>query len=187
MIRKRDRYTRARDRGQRPKHPAPREGFLLADVARLTAVPVRTLRDYVRRGLLRYSERLGTITRYPRSEVVRLLGALRLKSLTKATWVEIKRRVETMSASDLERWLVEQGLVPGVAAELGIALLARVPEPGPSERSMLSMEGADAHWQRTELLPGLELLLSVSASPAVKRAAQRIIDEHVAGVWATQT
>ena len=182
MTRKRDRYTRARDRGRRPKHPAPRDGFLLADVARLTAVPLRTLRDYVRRGLLHYSERRGTITRYPRSEVVRLLGALRLKTRTKGTWVEIKRRVDAMSPPDLERWLVEQGLVPGVAAELGIALLARVPEPEPSPRSTLSLQRADTHWQRTELLPGLELLLSASASPAVKRAAQRIIDEHVAAV-----
>jgi DNA-binding transcriptional MerR regulator len=182
MTRKRNRYTRARDRGRRPKHPAPREGFLVADVARLTNVPVRTLRDYVRRGLLHYSERRGTITRYPRSEVVRLLGALRLKRLNKGTWVEIKRRLDTMSPLDLEQWLVEQGLAPRVATELGIAPLAKVPEPEPSARSMLSIERANAHWQRTELLPGLELLLSVSASPAVKRAAQRIIDEHVAGV-----
>ena len=182
MTRKRDRYTRARDRGRRPKHPAPREGFLLADVARLTAVPLRTLRDYVQRGLLHYSERRGTITRYPRSEVVRLLAALRLKAHTKGTWAEIKRRVDAINPPDLERWLVEQGLVPEVAAELGIALLARAPEPESGARSMLSMERPDGHWQRTELLPGLELLLSASASPAVKRAAQRIIDEHVAGV-----
>lgn len=73
--------------------------------------------------------------------------------------------------------------MPEVAAELGISLLTKPAEPPPGDaRIMLSMDCADAHWQRTELLPGLELLLSVNASPAVKRAAQRIIDEHVAGV-----
>jgi hypothetical protein len=86
MPRKRDRYTRARDRHRRPKTPAPRDGFLIADVARLTAVPVRTLRDYVRRGLLHYSEARGTLTRYRRGEVLRLLAAIRLKAQTKATW-----------------------------------------------------------------------------------------------------
>ena len=38
-----------------------------------------------------------------------------------------------------------------------------------------------ALWQRTELLPGLELHLSAAASAAVKAAARRIIDEYVGG------
>jgi DNA-binding transcriptional MerR regulator len=176
MIRKRSWYTRARDKRRRPKHAAPRDGFLLHDVARLTAVRVRTLRDYVRRGLLHYSERRGTITRYPRSEVVRLLAALRLKAQTRATWVEIKRRVDSVSAPELEKWLAEQGLAPTIAAELGIAKIANPSATHPDAPNGLA---TDADWHRTELLPGLELLLSASASPVVKHAAQRIVDEHV--------
>jgi DNA-binding transcriptional MerR regulator len=179
MIRKRSWRTRARDRRRRrPKHPAPQDGFLLHQVAHLTGVPVRTLRDYVRRGLLHYSERRGTITRYPRSEVIRLLGALRLKAQTKATWSEIKRQLDTFSAADFERWLAEPGLAPAVAVELGVAPLTSALTPNPDAPNGSAAEGAAGSWQRTELLPGLELFLSPSASTAVKHAAQRIIEEH---------
>jgi hypothetical protein len=41
------------------------------------------------------------------------------------------------------------------------------------------MERAGEHWQRIELLPGLELFLSKGASPVVKSAAERIVEEHV--------
>jgi DNA-binding transcriptional MerR regulator len=180
MIRKRSWRTRARDRRRRrPKHPAPQDGFLLHQVAHLTGVPVRTLRDYVRRGLLHYSERRGTITRYPRSEVIRLLGALRLKAQTKATWSEIKQQLDTFSAADFERWLAEPGLAPAVAVELGVAPLTSALNPNPDAPNGSAAEGEAGSWQRTELLPGLELFLSPSASTAVNRAAQRIIEEHI--------
>jgi len=177
MVRKRTPYTRARDRRRRPKHPAPRDGFLLSDVARLTNVPVRTLRDYVRRGLLHYSERRGTVTRYPRNEVLRLLGAIRLKSQTKAKWAAVKGQLDTFSAPELERWLVEQGLRPEIAVELGIAPLAVSVAPRPEALDAHSTERAVTLWQRTELLPGLELLLDARADAAAREAAQRIIDE----------
>jgi DNA-binding transcriptional MerR regulator len=178
MVRKRSRYTRARDRLRRPKHPAPRDGFLLSDVARLTAVPVRTLRDYVQRGLLHYSERRGTLTRYPRIEVLRLLGALRLKTQTRATWAAVKRQLDTLSALELERWLVGQGLGSRIAVELGIAPLAISAAPHPEGLNVPSVERAATFWQHTELLPGLELFLNASAGPEAIRAAQQIIDEH---------
>jgi len=178
MVRKRSPYTRAKDRRRRPKHPAPRDGFLLSDVARLTAVPVRTLRDYVQRGLLHYSERRGTLTRYPRSEVLRLLGALRLRAQTKATWTAVKRQLDAVSEPELERWLVEQGLAPRVAVQLGVAPLATSVGRHPEAAHVPSTERAATFWQRTEVLPGLELFLDASAGAAVRDAAQRIIAEH---------
>jgi DNA-binding transcriptional MerR regulator len=182
MIRKRNKYDRARDqRRRRPKHPAPLDGFLLHDVSRLTAVPIRTLRDYIQRGLLRYSERRGTLTRYPRSEVIRLLGAIRLKTQTKATWAAIKRQVDTFKSPDLEKWLLEQKLNPQVAAELGMAPLASTSTPLLATTNPPSTEHSAGVWQRTELLPGLELHVSAAASAAVKAAARRIIEEHVGG------
>ena len=147
-------------------------------MARITAVSVRTLRDYVRCGLLHYSERRGTLTRYPANEVLRLLGALRLKAQTKATWAAVKRQVNALSASDLERWLVEQGLRSEVAVELGIAPLAISVPPRPEAIDVPLIERAATFWQRTELLPGLELFLDASAGPAARHAAQRIIDEQ---------
>jgi hypothetical protein len=111
--------------------------------------------------------------------VVRLLVALRLKAQTKAAWSEIKRQLDTFSATDLERWLAESGLAPAVAVELGVVPLTRAVTPNTDAPNGLATEGAAGSWQRAELLPGLELLLSPSASVAVKRAAQRLIEEHV--------
>ena len=111
--------------------------------------------------------------------MIRLFGALRLKAQTKAAWSAIKRQLDGISAADLERWLAESGLAPGVAVELGVAPLTSALTPNPDAPNGPAIEGAANAWQRTELLPGLELCLSPSASAAVQRAAQRIIDEHI--------
>ena len=71
----------------------------------MTAVPVRTLRDYVRRGVLRHSELRGTLTRYPEREVLRLRAALRLKAQTKEPWADIKRKLDASSEDDLKEIL----------------------------------------------------------------------------------
>jgi len=178
MARKRDRYTRARDRRRRPQTPAPTDGFLIRDVARLTAVPVRTLRDYVQRGLLRHSELRGTLTRYPRREVLRLLVALRLKADTKATLAEIKHKLDALGEAELHATLGEAALAPAVATELGITSHAPGATARPELPGLPALECTSAYWHRIPLLPGLELLLSAGASPTVTDAALRIVREH---------
>jgi DNA-binding transcriptional MerR regulator len=178
MVRKRDAYTRARARRRRrPKSPAPTEGFLIRDVARLSGVSVRTLRDHVGRGLLRYSEARGTVTRYPRREVIRLLAALRLKAQTRASWAELKRQLDASSEAHLEAGLDGQ-LPSAVAVELGL-----VKDPntaGDAARSdETPRERAEECWYRTVLLPGLELFVSATASPLVLQAAARLVRENL--------
>jgi DNA-binding transcriptional MerR regulator len=178
MVRKRYWYNRTRAKRPRPKTPAPRDGFLIADVARLTDVPVRTLRDYVRRGLLCYSEARGRITRYPRVEVRRLLVALRLRAQKRAPWAAIKAELRAFDDARLEAWLAAQQLAPAVAAELGIVSVENVGATSLDSQPDASTGGGE-RWQRTELLPGLELFLRDGASPAVRNAARRIVEEHV--------
>ncbi len=162
---------------RRPKTPAPQGGWVIRELSQISGVSVRTLRSYVNQKILRPLERRGTQTRYPRSEVIRLLGALRLKAQTRANWAETKQRLDTVRAADLERW-VEQGLAPAVAVELGFAQLSGANASDPDATSERAAESALTTWQRTELLPGLELCLSPHASAAVQRAAQQIIEDH---------
>jgi DNA-binding transcriptional MerR regulator len=173
MARKRDAYTRARDRRRRPKTPAPTDGFLIRDVARLSGVSVRTLRDYVQLGLLRHSELRGTLTRYPRREVMRLFAALRLKAQTKTTWAEIKRQLDSWSEARLDACL--DGQLPSVVAdELG--LVKRPSTAGGVTRSDdAPRERTGELWHRTVLLPGLELFVSAAASPMALQAAARLL------------
>jgi hypothetical protein len=110
--------------------------------------------------------------------VLRLLGALRLKAQTRATCAKVKRQLDTFSMPELERWLIGQGLNPAVAVELGIATLATKVAPTSKASSGPATEHAAAFWQRTELLPGLELFLSATASAAVKHAAQRMTEHR---------
>lgn len=175
----RNTYWRARRRRKptRPKSSAPPDGFLIVDVARLTGVPVRTLRDYVRRGLLRYTEARGTLTRYSTREVVRLVAALRLRAEKWGTWAAIKTELDTFDDAQLQAWLAEQRLAPALAAELGLSGVHG--EATGVALPQGSSTDTGERWQRTELLPGLELSLSDAASPAVRNAARRIIEEHV--------
>jgi DNA-binding transcriptional MerR regulator len=164
----------------RPKSPAPRDGFVISNIARLTGVPVRTLRDYVRRGLLRHSELRGTLTRYPQREVMRLVVALRLKAQTKVSWAEIKRRIDAFDEARLRAWLGEQSLPPALAAELGLAAPTHDSvSAGASTSSGPPMEQTGECWHRLVLMPGLELFLSAGASLVVKSAARRILEEQV--------
>jgi DNA-binding transcriptional MerR regulator len=186
MVRKRSRWTRARDRGHhRPKTPAPKTGWLLAELAALTGLPVTTLRYYVQQGLLRPAEFRGTLTRYQRPELLRLLGIVRLKSEGKSTLAEKRSRLDSMSSGDLEKWLGSGPLAPAAAAALGLAAASPTPASNSATLAALPRTSIDLGratnevWQRIALLPGLELHVRADAPQAALAAAQRICDEYV--------
>ena len=182
QVRKRDRYTRARERRTRPRTPAPKTGWLIRELAQMTDVSVRTLRNYVTKGLLTPTEFRGTATRYQRREVLRLLAAMRARKETKLTLDEIKRKLDALAESELEAWLRKGPLPAPASAALGI-----VPEPAPRDvdaeadpiRALERWQPQLDTWQRIRLLPGLELMLGPTASPAAMRAAQKICGEYL--------
>ena len=186
MVRKRNRWTRARDVGhRRPKTPAPKTGWLLAELAAMTGLPVTTLRYYVQQGLLRPAEFRGTLTRYQRPELLRLLGILRLKSEGKSTLAEKRRRLESMSSGNLEKWLVSGPIAPAAAAALGLAAAPPARASNPARLAASPQTAVElgrttiGFWERITLLPGLELHVRADALEAARALAQRIADECV--------
>lgn len=180
-VRKRDRYTRARAKRTRPKTPAPKTGWLIRQLSQLTQVSVRTLRNYVSKGLLTPTELRGTITRYQRRELLRLVLVLRARQGTKLTLAEIKADLDQLTDAELEARVRAASVPIAIAAALDISA---EPAVAPDPNDELALEGqpwssALENWQRVRLLPGLELLLGPDASPAAVRAAHRICSEYV--------
>ena len=134
------------------------------------------------------TELRGTLTRYERPELLRLLGIVRLKSEGKSTLAEKQRRLDSMATGELEAWLSSGPLAPAAAAALGLqrptssAAAARTPLPATPQNSVELAKAPGEFWQRIALLPGLELLLRADAPPAARSAAQRICDEY----WASR-
>lgn len=147
----------------------------------MTGVTVRTLRNYVAQGLLEPIEFRGTATRYSRRQLLLLLGMLRARKDSKLTLAQIKTQLEARGDSELEAWLRTGPLPPAAAAALGIVQSAETAtSPNPETETGLDRWKPQLEtWQRVELLPGLELLLGPSASPAAVRAAQAICREHL--------
>jgi DNA-binding transcriptional MerR regulator len=200
MVRKHSAWTRLRQRAARPKTPAPTAGWVISELSRLTGVPVRRLRDYVTRGLIRPLERRGTATRYARSQLVRLLAVTQLRT-EGAQLSAIKQKLDTLGERELEDWLHARPLPPAALAALSLPapgsadsgsapaeataatppLTAKPPVAGPHAPPAggAPLHAAVGTWYHVELLPGLVLHCSTTASPAVKAAAQRIYDEYL--------
>jgi len=174
-------HTQWRARRGRPKTPAPKTGWLLAELAGLTNISLRTLRSYVTYGIIRPVEFRGTATRYGRREFLRLLRLLRLHTTGhKLRLSALKRQLDAFSDQELEAWVATQRLGPRAAAALGIVWQdpdRQLPTAAAADTPIQS--AAVERWQRIRLLPGLELSVSVDASPAIQRIAQRIYDEFI--------
>jgi len=178
MVRKRDRYTRAFAKRGRQKTKAPKTGWLIAELAALSGVNVRTLRYYVEQRLLKPSEFRGTATRYQRRELLRLFAILRLRSETALTLSEIRTRLDALSEAALESWLIERPLPPALAT-----LLSASPPEVPTSHSADAATGALVgslveSWQRIGLAAGLELMLRADASAEVRADAHRICADY---------
>lgn len=188
-VRKRDRWTRAFNKRRRPNTPAPKTGWVLAELAQLTELPESTIRYYLNRRLIRPSEFRGTITRYQRRELMRLVAILRWKTEGELTLAEITRRLNAMTEGELESWL-RSGPIPAAASTAlgitGTALSIQSPSaPLSVPSSTLATASRSApgrssleQWQRIALLPGLDLMLRSDANEAARVVAQRIVEEY---------
>jgi DNA-binding transcriptional MerR regulator len=184
-IRQRGRLFRQREKHRRPKTPPANTGWLMADLARLTGISLRTVRYYVELGLLQPIELRGTATRYARRELFRLLCVLRMKTAPGSSLSAIKKELDTLDEDELEAWLSSEPLPQAVAAALGLddpsALVGRRPvlEPSPVPFGLSRVPALET-WHRIRLLPGLELMVSSEASAAVRGIAQKIYQDCVA-------
>ncbi len=166
---------------KRPRTPAPKGGWLLAELARLTEIPETTLRYYCAQKLIRPIQRRGTATRYGRNDLMLLLGLSQLKNDEVSTLADKKRKLEAMGPAELERWLQEKSLPDEAARALGFKIT-----PVPSTESTTAAAGGFGlrderfeQWQRIPLLAGLDLMLRADANTAARLAAQRIYEQYV--------
>ncbi len=195
MVRKHYLHWRVRSKRSRPKTPAPKDGWVITDLSRISGIPVRRIRYYVEEDLIRPLEVRGTATRYPRKDLLRLLAIAHVR--TEKTWKldALKRELDRLGEAELERLVTSKPLTPEAVAALGIeppalTTLSHGPAapvswptaPATSNSLIASPSGSTAVelWHHVELLPGLKLLLSSKASAAVRSVASRICDEFVA-------
>lgn len=183
MVQRRIRRAKQYGRRRRPKTPAPTNGWRLSELSVLTGFSETTLRYYVQQDIIEPLEFRGTVTRYSRSALLRLLGIRRLKSEGKLALAEMKRRVIAMGDAALEAWVAAAGVPAAAATALGLSQVSARGSAGAAAATASSAAEAlrvpATQWQRITLLPGLELMLCADALPAARLAAQRICDEYV--------
>jgi hypothetical protein len=197
----RRRYYRIPDRRRnRVRRPPPKEGFLVRDLARLAGVAVPTVKRYVKHGLLAPVPFYGTATRYPRDYLVRVLALRYWRAAGSKTLAELRRRLDGVTWTEMESWVLSHPLAPDTAAELrkmtsGTASATSV-RPAQISTPMAatnSFEGLDAlqqvaaeGWQRLTLMPGLELHLKGDAAPLTRNLATRLCKAFASFVTSTE-
>ena len=187
MARKHTWYDRQRMTKRRPKTRAPTNGWLIADLTRLTGVPVRTIRYYVAHDVIQPLERRGTLTRYPRRELLRLLGTVRLLG-ERLTLAQAKKRLDAFGNPELEAWVREYPVPQAVLAALdadaaghwppervGAATNVTKPAPAAGAQALPVQFARPAEvWHRAELLPGLSLHWPANAGDTIAEAVVKI-------------
>lgn len=188
--------ARARRWRQGRQAAARQTGWLIAELGELVGQPPRTIRYYLQQGLLPPPVFRGPATRYGRVHLLRLLGIRRLKQEGVRALSELKRRLEAAGEAQLLAAVAARPPSAAVAAALGLpvppgaegspTVAGAKRELAPSESaaalSESGMPGAPSgeSWLRLQLLPGLELSLSESASPAARQLALRLQAEWAA-------
>jgi DNA-binding transcriptional MerR regulator len=112
----------------------------MAELARLSGRPRRTIGYYVRQGLLAKPAFYGTATRYGRVHLLRLLYIERLQGDGMRALKAIKQRLDALSERELEALVAAQPLSAAVAAALGLA----APLPGGAAPARPSANGVPA-------------------------------------------
>ncbi len=176
MARKRDRWSWSR-RNRRVRRDPPKDGWLLADLAPLAGVPLRTVQSYLERGVLESAPFYGTATRYSRLFLLRLVAIKRLRLEEKLNLAAIKKRLDPLSPAELEAYATH-GLLDGpLMRALGLR-----PAPPPAQLSTgvplsAAAETKRERWSRIALIDGLEISIRDDASPLARRLANQFIEE----------
>lgn len=165
----------------RPSRAKPKTGVTLAQLSGLSGVAVRTIRVYMRRGVLPRPPFKGSATRYHRREIMWLLAIRRLRDAEKLPLAAIRTRLQALPPLELEAFATE-GVGAGPLAEvLGIQAAVATTSPtssgigiGGDARERTALSSSLPRWVRVELALGLELHLRDDASARVMDLAQRV-------------
>lgn len=191
-------YRRPDRRRNRQRNPPPKAGFLIRELAQYSGVTAATIRTYVQRGLLARVKFYGTATRYPRDHLLRILATQYLRARGFKHLDDVRRKLDSWSPAEMERWLLQFPLHQAALAALGHGAKSTAAPPAeatpsspPQVNSQVSTEASSSpstneklaptatvpheSWRRVVLLPGLELHLKDDAAPIAARLAQRLL------------
>jgi DNA-binding transcriptional MerR regulator len=153
-------------------------GWSLAQLVQVAGVPARTIRLYLQERVLARPPFKGTATRYQRSHLLALLVIRRLRESENLSLAEIRKRLNGMSAKELET-IATADVAPGVLAD-ALGLKTRAVAPGGEAGGVVSLERG--RWVRWELALGLELHVREDASSQVQALAVRLREVGLGGV-----
>jgi DNA-binding transcriptional MerR regulator len=193
---KRTARTRAGERArakrwrQRQQAAARLTGWLISELGGLARLTPRTIRYYLQQGLLPPPVFRGTATRYGKVHLLRLLGIQLLKQEGVRRLSELERRLDAAGEAQLLAAVAARPHSAAVAAALGLPELPGTvaSHTGAAQAAAAKQEVAPGKsttalgesWLRLQLLPGLELSLAESASPAARQLALRLQAEWAA-------
>jgi DNA-binding transcriptional MerR regulator len=191
VIRKRDRWTRDRDKGRRPRTEAPKDGWLLADLAKLAAVPISTLRYYLRRHVLRPIQFRGTATRYSRRELLMVLNLRQLDNEKESSLTEKRRRLDALSEEALESLVRSFPIPTDAAGALGLNTARMIVGPSRTTESFADVDASEPTDPLASVGRSWVARASASASPSstagplVRAAASRMnaLEHGVIETW----
>jgi DNA-binding transcriptional MerR regulator len=106
---------------QRSRKAPPKAGFLIAELAQLSGFAAVTIKAYIRRGLLARVRFYGPATRYTREHLVRLLAVSCSKAQGLKSLDDVRRKLDTLSPSEMERWVLTFPVNATTLAALGLA------------------------------------------------------------------
>lgn len=156
--------------------------YRIDEITRRTGFTARAIRYYVQRGLLPATPQRGVATVYTHEQLLRLQAITILRTRERLRLAAVKRRLSAMSLAEVE------ALVATVAAP-GQTTAQAVPT---GTTSTILGAPADAaklppftRWDRTELLPGLEIAVRSDAAPVVRRLAEEIFAKYGASPLAS--
>jgi DNA-binding transcriptional MerR regulator len=162
----------------RPSRAKPKVGWSVHELAQLTGVTVRTIREYLKTGVLPRSPFKGAATRYQRPQLLCLLAIRRLRATRRMPLPEIRKRVRAYSPRELEAFATADLADGPLAAALGLAVPSQQRQAASRKRNTIDLP---ARWARIELALGLELHIRDDASPRVLALAAQLRELCEAG------
>jgi DNA-binding transcriptional MerR regulator len=168
-----------------PDDPS-RSSFTIHDLASAAKVSVRSVRTWIRKGLLPHPELHGWATTYDRSTMLRVRAIRRLRSQGEPLALA-KFKLQGLTDAALEAMLAPATTTPPAAAPpppapTASALPSETPRPTEPARdqSAAAPTTTGEAWRRHVLVSGLELFWRDDAGQLVDRLAAEIVASYAA-------
>ena len=154
----------------------------IKQVSEVIGATPRTIRNWIKMGMVPRPLFRGSATRYERVHLVRLLAIKKLRSDFLYPH-EIRSEVAQASPELLEAWARAADFSGILSAPAEAAKAEPTAGAAPASRRAAPPSYPAQRWERIELLPGLEL--SVRDQPALRRIAAEIFEQYGPGTPAS--